>query len=373
MRTIGDIENPLTIIAWWNKRLNERPGYLYQSIFDLTYNPTDEIEMIYGQDHPAEMMTATTDDVGSVKRDNIGFETDTKKLIPFKNYKSMNEKRRNEIKTALANNSNAALVNAITDTQYKDPSSLLTDALFTREVMAMQALTTGRISVLSDGIQYQRDFGIPDEHKVTTKTPWGTMDSTPLADIQEQVDKINDDNGTVIAYAIMNGRTFRKIGKSGEVINSLAIAKTSNNIAMSQLAVKSLFTDTVSGVTPLIYNKGVGTSRFIPDDVVVLIPEGGVGRMAWTDTNEDLGLTGNSIYQLSRTSEGITMYTKRVDDPVATMVHVSQKVLPALDKARNIVIMNVSGAVAPTETPSGDSGTVKASDTGETTEDPAKN
>lgn len=360
MRTIADIENPLTIIAWWNNRLNERPAYLYQSIFDLAYNPTDEIEMLYGQDHPAEMMTATTDDVGSVKRDNIGFETETKKLIPFKNYKAMNEKRRNEIKSALSNNSNAALVKAITDTQYKDPASLLTDALFTRETMAMQALTTGGITVLSDGVQYKRDFGIPDEHKVATKTPWGTMDSTPLTDIQDQVDKINDDNGTVIAYAIMNGRTFRKIGKSGEVINSLAIAKTSNNIAMSQSAVKSLFTDTVSGVTPLIYNKGVGSDRFIPDDVVVLIPEGGVGRMAWTDTNEDLGLAGDAKYQLSRTSEGITVYTKRVDDPVATMVHVSQKVLPTLDKARNIVIMNVAGSDSTTgeaTTGTSDSGT----------------
>ena len=346
MRTIADIENPTSIIGWWNARANERAPYLYQSIFDLTYSNTDEIEMLYGEDHPAEMMTATTDDVGSVKRDNIGFESETLKAIPFKNYKAMNEKRRNDIKRALANNSNAAQVEAITNTQYKDPAALLTDALFTREALAMQALTTGVISVTSGGILYKRDFKIPEAHKVSVETPWGTMDSKPLDDIQTQIDNIADDNGTTIAYAIMNGRTFRKLSHSGEVINSLALAKTNTNIAMSQTAVKSLFTDNLGGVQPLIYNKGVGSNRFIPNDVVVLIPDGGVGRMAWTDTNEDLGLAGNSNYQLSRTSDGITMYTKRIDDPVATMTHVSQKVLPALDKSQNIVIMNVGDSAA---------------------------
>ena len=362
MRTISDIENPTAIIAWWNARVNERAPYLYQSIFDVSYSATDQIEMLYGQDHPVEMMSATTDDVASTKRDNIGFESETLQAIPFKNYKAMNEKRRNDLVRALANNANAAQVEAITNTQYKDPASLLSDALYTREILAMQALTTGRITVNSNGILYKRDFKLPEEHKVTVKTPWGTMDSTPLADLQDQIDQINDDNGTVIAYAIMNGRTFRKIGKSGEVINSLAIAKTNNNIAISQSSVKALFTDTLGGVQPLIYNKGVGKDRFIPDDVVVLIPDGGVGRMSWTDTNEDLGLSG-SQYQLSRTSDGITMYTKRTDNPVATMTYVSQKVLPTLDKARNIVVMNVAGA----ETPAGDSSTTTTTDT------PAKN
>lgn len=362
MRTIADIENPTSIIGWWDARLNERAPYLYQSLFDLTYSNTDEIEMLYGEDHPAKMMTATTDDVGSIKRDNIGFESETLKAIPFKNYKSMNEKRRNDIKRALANNANSAQIKAITDTQYKDPASLLTDALFTREVLAMQALTTGLISVTSGGILYKRDFKIPDEHKVTVKTAWGTMDSSPLTDIQDQIDKIADDNGTTIAYAIMNGRTFRKLAHSGEVINSLSLNKTNTNIGMSQTAAKALFVDILGGVQPLIYNKGVGSSRFIPDDMVVLIPEGGVGRMSWTDTAEDMGLAGDPHYQLSRTSDGITMYTKRVDNPVATMTHVSQKVLPALDKARNIVIMNVAGTAPASTSEKSESGDESSGD-----------
>lgn len=365
MLTLSDIENPKTIIGWWNDRANERAPYLYQSIFDLVYNNTDELEMLYGENQPNRMLTATTDDVKAIKVDNIGFEEETLKLFSFKNYKAMSEKRRNAIRNALQNNANQAQIEAITNTQYKDPASLLNNAQYTREILAMQALTTGKIVVNSGNLNFTRDFHLPEEHKVKVATPWGTMDSSPLRDIQDQIDKIADDNGTVIAYAIMNGRTFRKIGDSGEIINTLSLGKTNTNVAMAQPAVKQLFKDTL-GVTPLIYNKGVGSDRFIPDDVVVLIPEGGVGRMAWTDTNEDLGLSGDSSYQISRTSDGITMYTKRVDNPVTTMTYISQKFLPALDKARNIVIMNVgeSGtAGAPTNvksTPTDDGANVTA-------------
>ncbi|WP_054645429.1 hypothetical protein [Secundilactobacillus oryzae] len=124
------------------------------------------------------------------------------------------------------------------------------------------------------------------------------------------------------------------------MINSLAIDKSSNNIAIAQPAVKQLITDTL-GIDTLIYNKGVGSDRFIPDDTVILLPAGPVGRLAWTDTNEDLGLQGESSVQLSRTTDGMTLYTARQFDPVGTFVHISQKVLPAFDKVRNVVIMSV--------------------------------
>ncbi|WP_054645428.1 major capsid protein [Secundilactobacillus oryzae] len=211
MRTLADIENPNAIIGYWNQRANERQPYLYQSLFSTVYNSTDEVELIYGENEPARMLTATTDDVKAVKLNNIGFESDKFGLIPFKNYKGMDEKRRSDIKNALANNASQAQVEAITNTQYQDPATLLTDATFTREVLSMQALTTGKISVTSGNLLYKRDFGLPAEHKVEVSTEWGNMDSAPLADIQEQIDKINDDNGTVIAHALMNGRTFRKL------------------------------------------------------------------------------------------------------------------------------------------------------------------
>lgn len=346
MRTIADIENPNAIIGWWNTRPNEQGPYLYQSLTDLAYSTTDDIEMLYGSEQPRKMLSLTADDSKAIKRDNIGFENDSLKVIPFKNYKAMNEKRRNEIKKAITNNANAAMVKAITETQYKDPATLLRDALFTRETLFMQALTTGKIHAVSDGLEYNRDFHLPSEHIVTTGTPWGNTDSSPLRDIRNYKKQMLQDNGTKIAYALMNGNTFLQLSDSGEVYNSLSINKTTNNIAFAQTQVTKLFTETLPGVEPLLYDGMSDTDYFIPDGMVILLPAGGVGRMVWTDTNEDLGLAGDPKYQLSRTSDGITLYTKRVDNPVATMTHVSQKVLPAIDKIRNIMIMNVGGTTS---------------------------
>jgi hypothetical protein len=347
MLTISDIENPAAIIGNWNERANERKPYLYQSIFDLTYSGTDTTKLYYGEESKLRMMTATTEDVASVKLGNRGFESEPFSLIPFKNYKAMNEKRRRDINRALANNSSEAEIQAITKTQYQDLDDLLTFGYGTREIMAMQALTTGKIVVAgSDGtgsnnLVYTRDFHMPDEHKVSVATEWGTPDSSPLDDIQKQMDKISDDNGTDIGVAFMNGRTFRKLRDSGEIITTLTDGRANKGVAVTQSAVTQLVSDTL-GVQVVIYNKGIGSDRFIPDDVVVLTPTGSLGRMVWTDTNEDMGLAGDPTVQLSRMSDGITVYTDRIHDPVATLVHVSQNVLPAFDKVRNVVIMNVN-------------------------------
>lgn len=348
MLTIGDIENPTAIIGYWNERANERKPYLYQSLFDTTYSTTATSKLFFGEASKLRMMTATTDDVASVKLGNRGFESEDYSLIPFKNYKAMNERRRRDITKALANNSSDAEIQAIAQTQYNDLNDLLTFGYGTREIMAMQALTTGKIVVNgsddtgSNNLIYTRDFHMPTEHKVSVGTEWGTKDSNPLADIQDQMDKINDDNGTTISVAIMNGRTFRKLAKSGEIVTTLTDGRTSDGVALSQSAVLSLVQDTL-GIKIVIYNKGIGTDRFIPDDTVVLTPDGSLGRMVWTDTNEDMGLSGDSTVQLSRTSDGITIYTDRIHDPVSTLVHTSQFILPAFDKVRNVMIMDVSG------------------------------
>lgn len=373
MLTIGDIENPTSIIAWWNDRANERKPYLYQSIFDLVYSTTDTTKLYFGEESKLRMMTATTEDVSSVKLGNRGFESESYSLIPFKNHKGMNEKRRRDINRALANNASRDEIAAITRTQYNDLTDLLTFGYGTREIMAMQALTTGKIVVNGDdgngsnSLLYTRDFHMPEEHKdIQVGTEWGTKDSKPLDDIQVQMDKISDDNGTTIGIAFMNGRTFRKLGNSGEVVSTLTDGRATDGVALSQSAVLNLVEETL-GIKVVIYNKGIGTDRFIPDNTVVLAPEGPLGRMVWTDTNEDMGLVGDPTVQLSRTNDGISIYTDRIHDPVSTLVHVSQNILPAFDKVRNVMVMNVGKASKPQGVTAG-----TTSDTKSTT-DSAKN
>lgn len=365
MLTLEQIENPQSIIAYWDSKANERPPFLYQSLFPTVYSADDVVNLIFGSEDPFGTLTATTDDVKSIKLANIGFESEPYRFIPFKNYKAMNEKRRNDLRRALANNHDEAEIQAITNTQYRDPASLLTRALNTREVMAIQALTTGKIIVNSGNLIYKRDFHMPAEHQVSVDTEWGNMDSHPLKDIQQYMDQINEENSTDIAYALMNSATFRKLASSGEVINSLSLNKTNTNVALPQPDVKKLISDDLN-IQILIYNKGANGSRFIPDDMVLLLPSGPLGRMAWTDTNDDLGLTGDPSVQLTRTADGITTYTDRHRDPVSTEFHVAQKVLPAFDKVRNVMIMNVgqTKADAPENvqaTPTNDGAKVTAS------------
>lgn len=364
MLTIGDIESPNSIIGWWNSKANERQPYIYQSLLTATHEDTENINLIFGENEEVRGLSLTTDDTDAIKLNNIGFSSEGYRMASFKNYKMMNEKRRNQIKQAVANNPDQAEIEALTRTQYQDPASLLDFALYTREKLFVQALTTGKIALASNDLTYGVDFHMPAEHVQTVGTPWGTMDSSPLDDMDQAAQGVLNDNGTVIAYALMNGNTFRKIVRSGEVVNSLSLGKTSNNVALPQADVKDLMTNTTN-ITPLIYNKADKNGRFIPDDTVVLIPNGSLGRLAWTDTNEALGLIGESSAQVSTTADGITLTTYRNVEPVGTMVKATQKFVPAFDKVRNVVVMNVgqTKAGAPTNvkaTPTNDGATVTA-------------
>lgn len=343
MITMSDVENPNSIIAWWNDRANQKAPYLYQSLFTNSRVDSDMVSLITGADQAMRSLSLAADDTHAIRLDNQGFSSEAYKLASFKNYKLMDEKRRNDIKNFVANNADEAAITALTNTQYQDPAELLNFALYTREKMAMQALTTGKIAIQSDQIAFTADFHMPADHVKTVATAWGNEDSQPLADLIDAVTQMNDDNGTVIAYAVVNSKTLRKISRSGEVINSLSVGKTSTNVAISIPAVKELIQAT-TGVQVLVYDKGDVDGRFIPDDEVILIAAGSLGRMAWTDTNEALGLTGFAGAQMSTTSEGITVVTSRELDPVGTRVKVSQKVLPAFDKVQNVYVMNVAGA-----------------------------
>lgn len=346
MISLKDLENPSTIIGWWNGRSQERAPYMYNSLFTNSHETSETISMLYGEAEEMHTLSLTTDDADAIRLKNTGFSGDAKRLISFKNYKMMDEKRRNEIRAAL-NTNNQAQINMLSQTQLRDAASLLDLAEFTREKLAMEALTTGLINYGSDGAKAYVDFNVPKEHKVTVKTPWGNEDSSPIQDLADYKQQMLEDNNTIIEYVVMNSRTFRKIRQSGEVINSLSINRTNTNIALPIQDVKDLVSDNTA-IKVLLYDKGDKDGRFIPDDVAVLIPNGSLGRLAWTDTNEALGLQDEPSAKVSTTGNGITLTSYHNIDPVGTAVKVTQKILPALDKAQNIMIINVAGQTSET-------------------------
>lgn len=335
------IENPEKIISWWTAKIESQKQYIYQSLFESTYNAYDTTNLILDGKEIGRMSAVTAVDGKSIKLPNNSLK-DSYKLLPFKYYKEFDENLRQDIDNAITQNFGENEINSMVNDQYRNISALLTFAYDTRERLAIQELTTGKIEIKGvDDHVYVRDFKMPSEHKdIQVRTTWGTKNATPIADIQENMDKISDDNGATIGIIIMNRKTFINMAKSGEVITTMIGRRANENIILSREAVTTMMKD-ILGVKVIIYNKSIGADWFLPDDVVILAPSGSLGRMVWTNTNEGMSLVEDPTVQISKTMDGLTIYTDRIHNPVVTHFHTSQYILPVLDQVKNIMTLKV--------------------------------
>ena len=101
-----------------------------------------------------------------------------------------------------------------------------------------------------------------------------------------------------------------------------------------------------TGVTIEVYDKKYKnlsgtTTRFIPDDLFILIPEGDLGYTWFGTTPEEADLRSSSIANVSVVDTGVAITTTEVADPVTVDTKVSQVTLPSFEAADKIIIADV--------------------------------
>src|SRR5699024_6174710 len=115
------------------------------------------------------------------------FSKITQDMPFFKNSLNINEKQRQQLNMILSSD-NRAYIDSIVNDIYNDESRLLTNASATREMLRMQALTSGAIAFASNGQAITYDYGVPSANKVTSN--WHTATTAdPIADINGWLDK----------------------------------------------------------------------------------------------------------------------------------------------------------------------------------------
>ena len=99
----------------------------------------------------------------------------------------------------------------------------------------------------------------------------------------------------------------------------------------------------------LTYDKGYNDeegnfSKFVPDNTVVLFPEGAIGEGVFGTTPEESDLmTGATDAQVSIVDMGVAITATKETDPVTVKTKVSMSYLPVLDRPETLVIADVSG------------------------------
>lgn len=343
---LQNIASPQAVATVWNTNVNEQPTYLYQVLLDDEVVNGTAVNVVFGKTDNLSVLDMVTEDASSTRMKNQGFREATYKLNQFKKHMLVDERTRRAVNDALARATSQNEQQAIVRTQLQDALKLFNNASVTREYLFTEGLVNGKI----DFSKYPNassneivDFFYDPEQFTTVDKDWGNKDSTPVDDVNNFTQKLSNDLGVAFKSAIMNRTTYNKLIHSGQIINTLGVGVGSNNIALSNAQAESIFND-ATGLNIMVYDKSIGGKKFIPDGKVVLVPDVEVqkiGSMAHTETQEQMGLAGNAGYDVATTTDGITVTTSVIDDPVGVKYQVSEVFLPLIKASNNVGVMTV--------------------------------
>ena len=304
-----------------------------------------KLEFVKGAKNAPVMLMPSALDAKVIPISRQGFEISTEKMPFFKNSMLVNEEDRQAL-NMLAESNNTA-VNTIVDRIYDDEMTLLENASLTREIMRMQALTTGAITIASNGQNLSYNYGVPNANKVIPATKWNVSASAdPIADINAWKLKISSTKGVELTEGLMNSVTLSYLQKS-EAVKALVFANIANAPASISSARLLQFLKEETGITFYIYDKGWdnnGTfTKFVADGTVVLMPESDLGNTWFGTTPEESDLMGGVGTKASVTvvDTGVAVATYKEEDPVTVITKVSEIVLPSFEMADQVIIASV--------------------------------
>ena len=344
MATIYDmISAPLQARRWEESAL-ERRAYLGEGLVTTTKQLGNEFSTLSGKVPTPVLLDASSYDakVLYLKRDE--YQVTTSEIPYFKNAMMINEKDRQELLKVMATG-NAVLIDAVVNKIYNDNRKLLEAASIRREQLRMMLLTTGKVSIASNGQKWEFDYAVPSENK--PQVNWTeTATADPVADIIKWQDAVEVETGVRPSRIVMNTVTFNLIGKTTAVLN--AINANSIRVVVPTPDMVRTYVETAVGATIYLYNnvykdESGAKKKFVPDNVVVLFGEEAPIEEYFGTTPEEADLmSGATDAQVSIVDTGVAVTTWKEIDPVNVRTKVSMTYIPTLTDPNSLVIADVA-------------------------------
>lgn len=333
---IFDLLTPANITAYWDNYNNTTQElYLGDKLFPVKKIAGIELNKIGGRAGLPVALKESAFDTQAPYRDRLSIEVQKSKMPFFRERMKIDEETRQQILAI----SNDAVLSTYVERIFDDANNLIRGARVSRERMAMDLISTGKVALKGNGVNLTYDYNLNKKQKVKAATSWhNTASSTPLEDMLEWVTQFNKDFHVKLGYAVMTTTTFNHIKASQSVAKALYPTATSlSGLLIYPQQVKELIRAYV-GVEILINDNvyaaevgGIGVP-FFPDDVVSFLPVGGVlGNMVMGTTPEEVDLLSNSKFASNTriVDTAVAVYTRTIDHPVNVETIVSQIALPS--------------------------------------------
>lgn len=345
MPSIYDLINVHDIAAYYtNSPATEQP-FLGEELFPSKKQIGMDLSYIKGSHNAQVALRPAAFDTNVIPRGRHGF-SEIKNRMPFyKESTYVDEEIRQKL-LLVANSGNPAYQDVILNNIFDNTTELITAAQVAREIVRMQALTTGKAIVSGNGTSNEYDYFMPEGNLVTATTPWNQSGSNPLADIKVAKRYISHLTGATLTRAVVNQATWDAL-LANETIKSTVLSSSAN--ASTAIVLDSQLTAFLQSNVQIqfaVYDKGYVDTKgafhsYIPDGTVVFMPNGTLGSTWFGTTPEEADLMSiANVANVALVDLGVAITTMPKADPVTVETKVSQLTLPSFEMADSVYVLS---------------------------------
>ena len=343
-RTIFDVVTAENISAYWENMTQNRAPYVGEQLFPSVKKLGLNLDWLNGNSGVPVVLNLSAFDAQAIPRARQGFSVTRAQMPYFKESLYIDEELRQQLNIAIEGGSDA-YVNTIMQKIFNDNVQLIESARVQRERMRMALLTTGAISITSNGQSVSYDYGVPSGHKKTAAASWKTSSTDIIADIYAWQQTILEDTGVKPTRAICNSTVWNALRNNTNIRNTIFVY--SNGVStVSDAALKSFLAEQLElsvYVNDKLYKNESGTNtKFVPDDTFVLFPAGELGNTYFGTTPEESDLQTGSAAHVALVDTGVAVTTMKKLDPVNVETKVSMITLPSFEASNQILIADVT-------------------------------
>lgn len=344
-KSIFDLVTAADITAYWETMAQQRAPYVGEQLFPAQKQLGLNLEWINGNSGIPIVLNLSAFDANVIPRTREGFTVSKAQMPFFKESFYIDEELRQQL-NMVADSGKPALIDVVMNRIFNDATKLLEAARAQRERMRMSALTTGALTLASNGQKVTYDYGIPVSHKSTVSHTWGASSATPIEDIRSYQDTIESDTGVRPTRAICNSTVWNQLLNDSSIRNSIFVYTPGVSAAVTDAALRNFLREQLDlevYVNNKFYKNEAGVkTKFVADATFAIFPEGQLGNTWFGTTPEESDLLSSSVANVSIADLGVAVTTMKKSDPVNVETKVSMITLPSLESADQIYLVDTT-------------------------------
>lgn len=354
---LTDIFTAEAIAANYTEVASNAVPYLGTGFFPAQKKAGLDLKWIKGHKGLPVSLMPSNFDAKSTLRDRVGVSISETQMAFFR--ESMLVKEADEQEIMRVQDANDPYAATVLESIFDDARTLVDGANVVPERMIMQLLApvggNMGIEINANGTNYTYNYDPDSSWKTdhymklaSAEDMWTAADTCdPVADIEAALDAQEAASGTRPEILLMSKATFKLMKDSKKVQAGVLAQNTTANVNYTSARVKAYIEEELN-VTIITYTKKFKDetgkeANFYPDNIVMMLPNGALGKTWYGTTPEERTLASRADANVSIVNTGVAVAVTITDDPVNTKTTVSEIVLPSFERMNECYALEVAG------------------------------